>query len=143
MRSTYQYIDGTHTFFKLTLAANALAVVQEAQKSARDCIATAYSELMHLNFTSAGYAALNELYSLANSELYRGNKMLNKALLADSKSKLYLLAKSVTFFSRSQAHATQVYEALVPAPTSPSDLGLKPFGGDWAEWETKVGKSHK
>jgi hypothetical protein len=140
MRSTYQYIDGTHTFFKLTLAANPLAVVQAAQKSARDCIATAYAELMDLNFTSAGYAALNELYSRANAELYKGNKMLNKAQLTNSNNQLYLFAKSATFFSRSQAHAMQVYEALVPAPTSPSDLGLKPFGGDWAEWETKAGK---
>jgi len=69
--------------------------------------------------------------------------MLNKALLANSSSQLFLFAKSATYFSRSQAHAVQVYEALVPAPTSPSDLGLKPFGGDWAEWETEVGKARK
>ncbi len=143
MRSTYQYIAGTHTFFMLTLAANPLAVAEAAQKSARDCIATAYAELKHFNFTSVGYAALNELYSLANAEFYQGNIMLNKAQLANSSRQLYLFAKSATYFSRSQAHAMQVYEALVPAPTSPSDLGLKPFGGDWAEWETEVGKSHK
>ena len=143
MRSTYQYIDGTHTFFKLTLAADPLSVAQAAQKSARDCIATAYAELMDMNYTSTGYSALNDLYSLANTELYQGNKMLNKAQLADSKSQLELLAKSTTCFTRSQAHAMQVYEALVPAPTSPSDLGLRPFGGDWAEWETKVGKLGK
>ncbi|MFC2168457.1 C45 family autoproteolytic acyltransferase/hydrolase [Acidobacteriota bacterium] len=143
MRSTYQYIDGTHTFFKLTLAANPLSVAQAAQKSARDCIATAYAELMDMNYTNTGYSALNDLYSLANTELYQGNKMLNKAQLADGKSQLELLAKSTTCFTRSQAHAMQVYEALVPAPTSPSDLGLRPFGGDWAEWETKVGRSQK
>jgi hypothetical protein len=143
MRSTYQYINGTHTFFQLTLAADPQAVVKAAQGAARDCIATAYAELKHFNFTSLGYAALNELYSRANAELYQGNKMLNKALLADSSSRLYLLAESATCFSRSQAHAMQVYEALVPAPTSPSDLGLKPFGGDWAEWETEVGKVKK
>ncbi|MCJ7581028.1 MAG: hypothetical protein MUP98_10900, partial [Candidatus Aminicenantes bacterium] len=91
----------------------------------------------------AGYAALNELYSLANAELYQGNKVLNKALLSNSNSQLYLYAQAATFFSRCQAHAMQVYEALVPAPTSPSDLGLKPFGGDWAEWETEVGKTLK
>jgi hypothetical protein len=25
--------------------------------------------------------------------------------------------------------------------SSPSDLELRPFGGDWATWETKVGRS--
>lgn len=138
MRSTYPYIDGTHTFYKLTLAANPQAVVQAAQKAARDCIATAYAELMHLNFTNSGYAALNELYSLANAELFKGHNMFNKAQLASDNEQLYMYAKSATYFARCQAHAMQVYEALVPAPTSPSDLGLKPFGGDWAEWETVI-----
>ena len=49
-------------------------------------------------------------------------------------------AKATTAYTRSQAHAMQVYEALVPPSTSPADLGLKPFGADWATWETKVGK---
>ena len=143
MRSTYQFINGTHTFFKLRLAADPLAVVKDAQKSARDCIATAYGELMHLDLTSPGYPALNELYSLANSELYMGNKAFNKARLADKNEQLVLYSEAATYFSRCQAHALQVYEALVPPPTSPSDMGLRPFGGDWAEWETDVGKAFK
>ncbi|MFO7867311.1 MAG: hypothetical protein R6V02_10965 [Candidatus Aminicenantes bacterium] len=48
------------------------------------------------------------------------------------------LAEAATCFTRCQAHALQVYEALVPPPTSPSDLGLLPFGGDWALWETRI-----
>jgi hypothetical protein len=94
---------------------------------------------MYLNFTDTGYAVLNELYSLANAEYYQGKVYFNKGLLADGNEAFYWLAKAATSFTRSQAHAQQVYEALVPAPTSPSDLGLKPFGGDWATWETKVG----
>ncbi|MFC2158349.1 C45 family autoproteolytic acyltransferase/hydrolase [Acidobacteriota bacterium] len=143
MRSTYQYIDGTHTFFKLILAADPLSVVKAAQQSARDSIATAFAEFQYFVITSPGYAALNELYSQANTEFYLGKQMLNKAQLAKGDRQLLLLAKSATNFSRSQAHAMQVYEAMAPAPTSPSDLGLKPFGGDWAEWETEVGKSPK
>jgi hypothetical protein len=83
---------------------------------------------------------LNELYSLANAEYYRGKVYFNKGLLAEGHDVFFWLAKAATSFTRSQAHALQVCEALVPAPTSPSDLGLKPFGGDWATWETKVAK---
>jgi len=34
-------------------------------------------------------------------------------------------AKTATSFTRTQAHAIQVYEALVLAPVRPSDIGLK------------------
>lgn len=141
MRSSYPYIDGTHTFYKLMLAANPNEAVEAAQKEASINIATAYKKLMYLNFTDTGYAVLNKLYSLANAEYYQGKIFFNKGLLADGNDVLYWLAKAATSFTRSQAHAQQVYEALVLAPTSPSDLGLKPFGGDWTTWETKVGKA--
>ena len=111
-----------------------------AQKEASINIATAYKKLMYLNFTDTGYAALNDLYSLANAEYYQGKVYFNKGLLADGNDVLFWLAKAATSFTRSQAHAHQVFEALVPAPTSPSDLDLKPFGGDWTTWETNVGK---
>ena len=139
MHSSYPYIDGTHTFFRLTLAANPKAVAEAAKKAASFDIATVYKELMHLNFTDTGYGDLNDLYSLANAEFYSGSNAYNKAIMAGGNDALAYFAKAVTAYARSQAHAMQVYEALVPAPTSPSDLGLKPFGGDWATWETEVG----
>jgi len=140
MRSSYPYIDGTHTFYRLTLAAGPKEAVEAAQKAAGSDIATAYAELMSLNFTDTGYAGLNELYSLANAEYYQGKVEFNRGLLSSGNEALLFLAKAATAFTRAQAHALQVYEALVPAPTSPSDLGLKPFGGDWAAWETEIRK---
>jgi hypothetical protein len=140
MHSSYPYIGGTHTFYQLKLSASPKEVVEAAQKTASLCIAKAYKELMYLNYTDTGYAALNELYSLANAEFYQGKVFLNKGLLATGNEAISYLAKAATSFARSQAHALQVYEALVPAPTSPSDLGLRPFGGNWAMWETRVGE---
>ncbi len=138
MRSSYQYVDGTHTFYRLRLAADPKAVVGQAKDDARDDIATAYAELMQLNYRDAGYAALEDLYSLANAEYYRGNVALDQALLSSGNDALRSFAEAATQYTRSQAHAKQVYEALVPPPTSPPDLGLRPFGGDWATWETNV-----
>jgi len=140
MRSGYYYVDGTHTFYTLQLAENPKEVAKAAKREAKNCIATAYKKLMYMNFTDSGYAALNDLYSLANAEYYKGNNFLDKSYTASGNDALSYLTKATTEFARCQAHARQVYEALVPAPTSPSDLGLRPFGGDWATWETNVGK---
>jgi len=138
MRTNYQYVEGTHTFYRLRLAANPKAVVDQAKDDAKNDIAKAYKELMQLNFTDTGYAALDDLYSQANAEYYEGNIASDRALLSSGNESLQLFAEAATAYTRSQAHARQVYEALVPQPTSPSDLGLKPFGGDWATWETTV-----
>jgi hypothetical protein len=140
MRSNYQYIHGAHTFFRLMLAADPKAVVEQARKYAKDDIATVYKEFMRMNMTDAGYAYLEGLYARANAEYYRGNDALNNALLAEGNDAIALFAKAATAYTRSQARAVQVFEALVPPATSPSDLGLRLFGGDWTEWETKVGK---
>jgi len=139
LRSNYQYVDGTHTFYRLRLAADPKVVVDQARDDAKDDLATAYTELMQLNFRDTGYAALEDLYSQANAEYYQGNVAFDRATLSGGNESLRHFAKAATAYTRCQAHAMQVYEALVPPPTSPSDLGLRLFGGDWATWETAVG----
>ena len=139
MKSNYLYIFGTHTFFQLTLGKDPMDIATKAKASAKDKIASAYKEIMGMNFTDAGYAALDEIYNLSIQEFFLGSNALNKAIAANEEESISYYAEAATNFARCQAHASQVYEALHPAPTSPSDLGLKPFGGDWAEWETEVG----
>lgn len=138
MHPTYQYVDGTHTFYQLRLAASPLEMAEEAREQAKQSISEAYRERMHLNFTDSGYAALETVYGLANAEYYAGRDALHQARLSSGNQTLSWLSLAVTFFTRCQAHAAQVKEALVAPATSPSDLGLGPFGGDWAEWETRI-----
>ena len=140
MRSRYPFINGTHTFFRLNLAKNPRAVVAAAKKFASNDIATAYAEFMYVKHSDPGYFVLNNLYSLANKEYYSGCNAFNKGLVTAGNESLSYFARAVSAYARSQAHAMEVYEALVPPATSPSDLGLKPFGGEWAKWETNVGK---
>ncbi|NLC11167.1 MAG: hypothetical protein GX767_02815, partial [Firmicutes bacterium] len=123
----YYQIEGTHTFYELALAANPNNVVNAAKTVAHHNIAKAYSQLMWLNYSDTGYAALNELYSKANAEYYEGVKWHKKANSANGDKQLLYYSCAATAFTRSQCHAQQVYEALVPAPTSPKDLGLKPY----------------
>ncbi|MGD2246390.1 MAG: C45 family autoproteolytic acyltransferase/hydrolase [Candidatus Aminicenantes bacterium] len=141
MLPTYQYMKGTHSFYRLTLAATPEKMVLAAKKTASKDIAAAYGKLMFLEYTAPGYAFLQNLYGLAVKEFFQGRNAFNRGLLAEGNERLTFLAEAATAFTRSQAHAQQVYEALVPPPTSPSDLGLRPFGGDWAEWETRVEKN--
>jgi hypothetical protein len=138
MRTAYQYIQGTHTFFQLRLAESPKALVEEAQKKAKQFIAQAYSELMHLTYKDPGYSSLQEIYGRANTEYFKGRLAFRRAQLTQGNQALANLAEAATNFARCQAHALQVYEALVPPPASPSDLGLLPFGGDWALWETRI-----
>jgi hypothetical protein len=123
----YYQISATHTFYQLALASTPTRVAEAAKSTAHNYIAEAYHKLMWLNYTDTGYSALNDLYSLANTEYYNGINWLAKASLASTNEMLLCLSKATTAFTRSQAHAKQVYQALVPPPTSPKDLNLKPY----------------
>ncbi|MBN2415724.1 hypothetical protein JXO52_07770 [bacterium] len=139
MRSTYQYIDGTHTFYTLRLKTDPLQVSEAARGDAKRSIARAYREFMQLTPRDAGYGVCKALFGEANREYYRGQLALNKAQLASGRDAVRLFSEAATGYTRAQAKAEALYEALVPPPSSPSDLGLRPFGGDWAKWETESG----
>jgi hypothetical protein len=74
---------------------------------------------------------------LANKEYYQGGKFLNKAIITTGRESLLYFSEAVTLFARSQSHAQEVFEALVPPATTPIDLQLKPFGVSHDNWETK------
>jgi len=131
------YIDSTKTFFRLRLAASPKNVAEKAKRDAKEDIGIAYSKLMYLDYSYLGYADLKELYSLSNKEYYHGSSCLNKAILTSGRESLLQFSEATTAFTRSQSHAKQVYEALVPPATSPIDLKLKQFGTSVNVWETK------
>jgi len=140
MRSNYQYIDGTHTFFQLMLKDNPRAVTEQAKRDAKLGLAKAYKVFMQVTPMDAGYAVCKKMHDRANTEYYRGNLALNRASLAEGREAIKLFSRAATAYTRCQARAEELVEALVPPATSPSDLKLRPFGGEWGEWETRVGK---
>jgi hypothetical protein len=151
MRPTYRYAAGTHTFYRLRLAKGPMEVAEAAKKAAEEEIATAYGKLMGLNYRDTGYGDLKELYGKAVAEMFEGRNAFNRAVIemetaggsaGEAKNRsLALYGRAASLYTRAQAHAREVYEALVPAPTSPLGLGLRPFGGPWATWETAVGRA--
>ena len=141
MNPTYRYAGGTHTFYRLQLAKGPAELVKAARKAAEEEIANAYGKLMFLNYRDAGYAGLKELYGKAVAEMFEGRNEFNRAVLAEGNRALGLYGRAASLYARAQAHAREVFEALEPAPTNPNDLGLRPFGGSWATWDTAVGKA--
>ena len=132
-----KYINGTKTFYKLTLASEPKMVCKAAMKDAVEVIAKSHQSFMKLDYSYPGYAELKRMYNEANTEFYRGQNCLNRAILSTGREAVLLFSKATTQFTRAQAHAMQIYEALNPPPKNPQDLGLKPFGGGWGVWETK------
>ena len=141
MRTNYLIPNGTHTFFTIKLAENPVLVIRNVRRNARNALGSAYEKIMGMNYTDTGYDELNRIYNTAVSEYYEGNSFSNKAVMASGNDAISFFSKAATSYTRAQVHAMQVYETIAPAPTSPTDLNLKPFGGDWAKWETRVGKS--
>ena len=120
-------IEGTHTFYELALASSPAAVVSAAKTAAHNYIAEAHHELMWLEGTDPVHIAWDEVYSTANAEYYEGVNWANKAALAEGDEALSYYSKAATAFTRAQAHALQLYNALVPPADNPKDLGLKPY----------------
>ena len=141
MDPTYRYAAGTHTFYRLQLAKGPMEMVKAARKAAEEEIANAYGKLMFLNYRDTGYAGLRELYGKSVAEMFEGRNEFNRAVLTEGNRALGLYARAASLYARAQAHAREVYEALEPAPTDPTGLGLRPFGGSWATWDTAVGKA--
>lgn len=128
MTDPWFQIDGTHSFYELTLAPGAADLVTNAKNTARDYIHAAYQELMWVNYGDVGFEGLDELYSLAGTEYYEGANWANKARFAGGSEAMLYYAQAATSFTKAQAHAKEIYNALVPPAVTPRDLGLRPAG---------------
>ncbi|MFC1534602.1 hypothetical protein ACFLZG_07180 [Thermodesulfobacteriota bacterium] len=77
-----------------------------------------------MNYLDNGYTALNEILNTALKDWFKGEYVLGLAISnkEDVTKSLYDFAKSARFYTRSQALAKKVYNALVPPATCPENL---------------------
>ncbi len=122
-------IENTYTFYRLTLVTEPSKISGNAQTDAKASITEANNQLIKLTLTNPLYWNLSERFSLAKKEYYEGLDWQNRAKLAKRNEALLYFSKAATAFVMCQAHAKQVYEALVPPPTNPRDLGLGEYLG--------------
>jgi hypothetical protein len=120
-------IAGTHTFFTVALDASPTALVADAQFAAKRDIAWAYQRLMWKNYGDVGFEGLNVLFSEANTEYAEGANWVSLSRTATGNEKVLDTSNAATCFANAQAHAQQIYEALVRPATTPSGLGLAPY----------------
>jgi hypothetical protein len=121
-------ISSTHSFYKLNLAATPQEVVEKARFQARLGSRNAYKMLMRVKYKEPGYRVVNDLYSSAMAELYQGDYARNKSMVTSGDEELKYCAQATTEYCKAQAHFQQLINLLNPPPTTPEDLGLKPWG---------------
>jgi len=130
-------IAPTFSFYQLKLAASPDKVTTAAMFQAQHDLHYANQALRKLTYWDTPYAPLDEIYNRAATEWFKGGYYQGLALKTTGNECIYNLSKATRSFTRCQAFAGQVYNALIPPATSPEDLELQPWFGDWGEWATK------
>jgi len=125
----------TRTFFQLKLADSPAGVAAAAKYQAEINLFFANMELRKLDYHDPAYAPLDEIYNQALIEWTIGDRCVGQPFgmpiglvkLAPEDQAIYYYARGIRAFTRCQALARKVYNALVPPAMTPEDLGLAPY----------------
>ena len=131
-------VDATYSFYQLKLASTPSNVVEAAKDKAHLDLYYANLELSKLGYSDTAYTPLLKIFDQAVTEWQKARHYMHLLtdVSDDDEEYLELLARALRAYTQCQAFARQVYNALVPPPTCPEDLGLRPWFGDWGEWAT-------
>jgi hypothetical protein len=132
-------VEPTYTFFEMQLDASPRALAEAARMRAMYALAYADQQLRKLTYHDAAYAPLDDVFNKAVTQWQKGQFYEARAGKAEGNQAASFLARSARSFFRAQALGWQVYESLVPPPTNPEALGLRPWFGAWGEWATRDG----
>ena len=124
----------TYSFYELKLASSPGEVVDAAKLRAQFDLWDANVELGKLTYWDVPYVPVNEIFSQAAAEWINGCWHMDLAKETTGNESIYNWGKSLRAFTACQAYAKQAYNALVPPPDSPEDLGLQDWFGEWGEW---------
>jgi hypothetical protein len=130
------HIAPTNTYYQLKLASNTTDIVMAARQRSQYDLYAAHNELRKLTYADCAYAPLDEIFNKAATESQKGDYYFELARGTKGNESLYNDAKALRAFTRCQAYANQVYEALVPPADNPTDLGLREWFGSWGQWES-------
>jgi len=138
MPTLHNYRPGqTYSFYELRLRSSPRTLAEAALDRARYDLYDANSALSGLNYLES--APLEGILDTAKTEYLKGQYYLNAVLsgrVEAQRESVAQLAKATRAFTRCQVYARQLCETIVSPPSKPEDLGLKPWLGDWGQWET-------
>ena len=129
-RAHYYRIAPTYSYYQLRLDGNPQEITGAAKQRAQYELYYANQELRKLNYSDYGYAPLDQIFNQAAIEWHKGLYYEDRVELgrAERNRGVYMWSKALRAYTRCQALAKQVYNALVPPAAKPEDLGLKPWG---------------
>ena len=129
----YYRVAPTYSFYELRLDSTPKAVADAARRRAQYDQYYANLELRKLGYHDVAYAPLDALFNEAAVEWQKGEFYKTRAGETSGNASVFDWGRALRAFTRCQALARQVHNALVPPPDSPEDLGLRP----WRYWSKK------
>jgi len=124
----YYRIAPTYSFYQLKLDCDPIRLVQAARAKAQYDQYYAHLELAKLNYRDYAYAPLDMIFNQSAIEWQKGEYYYRLASKTAGNASINWWAKATRSFTRCQALARQVYNALIPPAASPEDLGLPSWG---------------
>ena len=130
----YYHPNATFTFYEVKLDETPQKAVAAAGDRAHYDLYYANRELSKLTWSDVAFAPLNEIFNKAAEEWIRGEYYKILAGKTKGNESVLNLGRAMRAYTSAQAYAKQVFEALVPPPAKPEDLGLREYLGPWGEW---------
>ncbi len=130
----YYRVAPMYAMYELKLASSPADVTEAAKRRAQYNQYYAMQELSKIYYSDVEYTSLNEVFNQAAREWISGCWYQDLAEATTGNESVCNWGKSLRAFTRCQVFAKHVYNALVPPPDSPEDLGLRPWFGDWGDW---------
>jgi hypothetical protein len=125
-------VDPLHSFYQLKLEPSIPEITNAALTQAAYELIRADRELMKLSYFNPAFAPLKEIFEKATIERRKGESYQFYAKNTEGNDSIYNWGKALRSYTKCQAYAQHVYEALVTPPHTPEDLFLKPWGY-WVE----------
>jgi len=106
-------VNNTGSFYEIALKSDPAAVTKAAGGAAWLDIGKAGAELTNLDYSDVRYAPLKAIFAQAKAEYFAGCQIEAQAGLATGNEALILYGQATTAYASTQAHALQVYNALM------------------------------
>lgn len=129
-RGHFYRVAPTYSFYTLKLASTPKGVAEAAKNQAQYDQYYANLELRKLDYWDPPYIPLDAIFNEAAVEWQKGEFYRTRAQETSGHESIFHWGRAIRAFTRCQAMARQVYNALVPPPSSPGDLDLRP----WRYW---------
>jgi hypothetical protein len=132
-------LEPTYTNYHVQLERTPQRLASAARTRANYDMYNASQELRKLTYGDVKYAPLDRVLTQAVTEWQKAEYLMNSLKFRQGENVIAnQIAKATRSYFRCQALSKHVQDALVPPPSRPEDLGLRPWFGAWGKWATRT-----